>query len=434
MIQKNKLALALFLLIFTCISLGSCEPDTWYADDSVLTDESHGALTNHYVLATGVAKTVTFNSAIILCSANYNYKESLSIRPGVEYATTESDLNRGRGEEVPINTEDFTKSEFEVRLVNLKPGTTYYYRTYAHTSHTSAYKKPCGDTKSFKTPEVVATGKAKNVTHNSATILCTANYNYKESLKPGIIYSTSDKELEYSNPNTTHADIQSFTSSELQVNLNNLKHSTTYYYRAYVLAGENVYYGDIESFTTSVDFSAIEAVDLGLSVKWATMNIGATKPEELGNSFYWGQTSASTSKDWHEFSLSTLMSHGYIDSNNNLCPSYDTATELWGNKWRMPTKDEFEELIKNCDWKKVKKNDRWVYLITGPNSNVIYLPLRNYSSYDTSCHYWTSTSSSSSSKSYYIDLPNGDDNLWYHRPCVYEGPRSSDMYIRPVMK
>lgn len=428
--QKNKLVLALFLLIFTCISLGSCDTDDWYADDSVLTDESHGALTNHYVVATGDAKNVTFNSATILCSANYNYKESLSIKPGIVYSTY-NDL-RNWGIEVPIFTEDFTKSEFEVRLVNLKPGTTYYYCTYAY----SGYNKSYGYTKSFKTPEVVATGKAKNVTHNSATILCTANYSYRESLKPGIIYSTSDKELEYSNPNTTHVDIQSFTSSELQVNLNNLKHSTTYYYRAYVIAGGNVYYGDIESFTTSFDLSTIEAVDLGLSVKWASMNIGATKPEELGDSFYWGQTSASTSKDWHEFALSTLMSHGYIDSNDNLCPSYDTATELWGNKWRMPTQEEVQELMDKCTWKKIEKNGTNVFLITGPNSNVIYMPVREYkSSYyygnDTESHYWTSTASSSAySTSYYLSLDNGS----YKGKRLYGGGRSSEMYIRPVMK
>lgn len=420
--QKNKLVLALFLLIFTCISLGSCDTDDWYADGSVLTDDSHGALTNHYVVATGVAKNVTFNSATILCSANYNYKESLHIEPGVQYS------NNQENGKVLISTKDFTKSELEVRLVNLKPGTTYFYRTYAYSRYNTAY----GDSKSFRTPEVVATGKANNVTHNSATILCTANYSYRESLKPGIIYSTSDKELEYSNPNTTRVDIQSFTSSELQVNLNNLKHSTTYYYRAYVIASGNVYYGDIESFTTSFDLSAIEAVDLGLSVKWATMNIGATQPEELGDSFYWGQTSASTSKDWHEFALSTLQSHGYIDGNNNLCPSYDTATELWGNKWRMPTQKEVQELMGKCTWKKVKKNSTDVFLITGPNSNVIYMPVREYAFYDRESHYWTSTALSwdGYSESYYLSLDNG----YYSNKRLDDVGRSSKMYIRPVMK
>lgn len=266
---------------------------------------------------------------------------------------------------------------------------------------------------------VVATGDVKDVTETSATILFSANYNYKVpfGIKPSIIYSTFYPPKCGDN-HTTQIEVKDFTKSECEVNLDNLNPGTTYYYCAYAIADGSEHYGEVKSFTTPFDYSKLEGVDLGLSVKWANMNIGATQPEETGETFYWGQTSASTSKDWHDFALSTLVSHGYIDNNNNLCPSYDTATELCGDKWRMPTKDEFQELIDKCERKIVEKNGKEVALITGPNGNFIYMPKRG--SY---FKYWTSTSSSS--KAYYWNS--------YYRD-IKETSRADDFYIRPVMK
>lgn len=274
---------------------------------------------------------------------------------------------------------------------------------------------------------VVATGTVRDVRFTSATILCSANYNYKESLgiKPSIIYSTFYPPKCGDN-HTTQIEVKDFTKSECEVNLDNLNPGTTYYYCAYAIADRKEHYGFVESFTTPFDYSKIEGVDLGLSVKWANHNIGASQPEELGESFYWGQTSASTSKDWHDFALSTLVSHGYIDNNNNLCPSYDTATELWGNKWRMPTKDEFLELIDKCEWKIVQKNSKEVVLITGPNGNFIYMPNGGY------FHYWTS--SCSSSKAYYFEWKTYFSIFYNSDRRIIETFRADDSYIRPVMK
>lgn len=275
---------------------------------------------------------------------------------------------------------------------------------------------------------VVATGDVKDVTETSATILFSANYNYKVpfGIKPGIIYSTSKNDLKCGAPNTTQIEVKDFISSSLEVNLENLEHGTTYYYCAYAVADGKEHYSDVKSFTTPFDYSKLEGVDLGLSVKWAIHNIGASQPEELGESFYWGETSASTSKDWHDFALSTLVSHGYIDNNNNLCSSYDTATELWGDKWRMPTKDEFLELIDKCEWKIVKKNGEEVALITGPNGNFIYMPNGGY------FLYWTS--SCSSSKAYYFEWKTYYSIFYNSNRRIIETSRAYNYYIRPVMK
>lgn len=286
---------------------------------------------------------------------------------------------------------------------------------------------------------VVVTGAAKNITHNSATILFSANYNYKESLgiKPSIIYGKwystgydSNYKLEYYGSNRTIIEIEDFNSSECEVTLTNLQPSTTYYYRAHAEVNQYRHsYGEVMSFTTSaapaepIDYSVGEAVDLGLSVKWASKNIGATQPEESGVKFYWGGTEPVQSKyspDWHDFTLSTLKSHGYVDSDNNLCPPYDAAKQKWGGKWRMPSIEECRELVDKCSWKQITRNGRSVYLVTGPNSNVIYMPVTSY---------WTATSYSGTSsywayESYYLSSSKS----------LYSTDRNEIYSIRPVSK
>lgn len=275
---------------------------------------------------------------------------------------------------------------------------------------------------------VVATGDAINVTHNSATILCSANINYKGELRiePGIIYSTDKDNVSYKHLNyVREVKVDDFTSSEYEVTLNDLAPSRTYYYRAYASSYgyNNYHFGEMRSFTTSEKpITQGDAVDLGLSVKWSSLNIGADQPEENGMSYYWGYTTASTSKDWHEFSISTLNNQGYIDDSNNLCPSHDTATDKWGSSWRMPTKEEIQELRDECTWKEVKKNGKDVFLITGPNSNVIYLPIAKY---------WSSTGSSNNS--YYLE-PYRYYSYNPYSLYISTGARGSNFYIRPVHK
>ena len=133
-------------------------------------------------------------------------------------------------------------------------------------------------------------------------------------------------------------------------------------------------------------------VDLGLSVKWATCNIGATSPEECGDYFRWGEITPynlhCTKSDgkYYYRRLSTLE---YID---------DAARNNWNGRWRMPTRSEFEELI-NCDncgtqysefrgiaGYTIKSN------IPGFKGNSIFLPYNTlYSSEPSRFCYWSSS-------------------------------------------
>ena len=112
------------------------------------------------------------------------------------------------------------------------------------------------------------------------------------------------------------------------------------------------------------------AVDLGLSVLWATMDIGASSENESGEGFLWGDPDGRKTEDVKQSSWSRWFSGG--PKINKICgnPQYDTASCLWGSNWRMPTGREFQELAEKCSWM-VEDNDH--VRLTGPNGNSIVL-------------------------------------------------------------
>ena len=182
-----------------------------------------------------------------------------------------------------------------------------------------------------------------------------------------------------------------------------------------------------------------EYVDLGLSVKWATCNVGANKPEDYGNYYAWGETS--TKSDYtvsncqtDRLSISQLQSQGYIDSEGNLTSQYDAATANWGGKWRLPTKTEMQELIDKCTWTWTKQNGVKGYKVTGPNGNSIFLPAagdRGWSSlHDAGSrgNYWSSTPYEDND--YYADYLSFNRNLHY----VGDNFRSYGRSVRSILE
>ena len=128
-----------------------------------------------------------------------------------------------------------------------------------------------------------------------------------------------------------------------------------------------------------------EWVDLGLSVKWATKNVGATSPGDYGDYYAWGETSAKSNYDWISC-FDCLDGTGdswrtyKLDGRTEITPTsgHDTARENWGGTWRMPTDVELEELCKKCKWTWTYKGAHKGYTVTGPNGNSIFLPAAGY--------------------------------------------------------
>ncbi len=153
-------------------------------------------------------------------------------------------------------------------------------------------------------------------------------------------------------------------------------------------------------------------VDLGLSVKWATCNVGATTPEEYGNYYAWGETTPKTTYyDWStykycngdKYSMTkycTYSDYGTVDNKTTLELSDDAAHVNWGGSWRMPTLAEQEELMdtNNCTWRWTTQNGVKGYKVTSKkNGNSIFLPAAGYR-YDSNFYgagndggYWSSS-------------------------------------------
>lgn len=111
-----------------------------------------------------------------------------------------------------------------------------------------------------------------------------------------------------------------------------------------------------------------EYVDLGLSVKWATCNVGASKPEENGTYYCWGRTKNS----WDTPNIT-------MDATNICGTSYDVAHTEWGSTWKLPTKEQFQELIDNCTFSASKQNGVSVIIAKSKkNKQQVIFPLSGY--------------------------------------------------------
>ena len=151
-------------------------------------------------------------------------------------------------------------------------------------------------------------------------------------------------------------------------------------------------------------------VDLGLSVKWATKNVGASSPSDYGGYYAWGETETKSSYDWDNC-FDCLDDTGdswgtyKIGGQTRIVPSsgHDTARENWGGTWRMPTDAEFDELCNKCTWTWTSQGGHKGYKVTGPNGNSIFLPAAGFRDgtdrFDVGEYgsFWSSTLSSSSS-------------------------------------
>ena len=144
-------------------------------------------------------------------------------------------------------------------------------------------------------------------------------------------------------------------------------------------------------------------VDLGLpsGLKWAACNVGATKPEEYGNYYAWGETEPKTTYSWATYkwcngSSSTLTKYcnnasygkdSFTDDKTVLDPEDDAAAANWGGAWRMPTDEEWTELRTNCTWTWTTKNGVNGYEVKSKtNENAIFLPAADDLGY-----YWSSS-------------------------------------------
>ncbi|MBQ2907871.1 MAG: DUF1566 domain-containing protein [Bacteroidales bacterium] len=311
---------------------------------------------------------------------------------------------------------------FTSDLVNLTANTTYYVRAYATNVMGTAY----GEQRSFTTeeeeaeltPPTVITSEVIDITETTAVSGGNVTDDGGATVTArGICWSISQNPTIDDNDGiTTDGNgTGTFTS-----NLTNLKERTTYYVRAYATNEKGTSYGDEISFTTEEEeeegcepdgeIAGHYYVDLGLpsGVKWATCNVGASSPEDYGDYFAWGETSPKA-----EYSWENSVTNGEQMSDISGDAQYDAATANWGGSWRMPTKEQMEELVEHCEWEWTQVNGVNGAKVIGPNGSCIFLPAAGFRDRSSLFHdgydgfYWSSTP-----YDYYYDL-NYAYNLYF---------------------
>ena len=192
-----------------------------------------------------------------------------------------------------------------------------------------------------------------------------------------------------------------------------------------------------------------EYVDLGLSVKWATCNVGANSPEEYGDYFAWGETETYYSSlnplTWKDgksegyWWQSYCGNSGFVewspapyDGNEILTSGYDAAAANWGGDWRMPTAAEWQELLNNTENVWTTKNGVNGRRFTEPNGNTLFLPAAGFRCVDdlyfagSDGYYWSSSLNT--------DNPNGAWHChFYSGKCrMYSYYRYNGLSVRAV--
>lgn len=363
---------------------------------------------------------------------------------GVCWSTSQNPTINGN------HTDDGTgEGDFTSTITGLTAGTTYYVRAYATNVMGTAY----GEQRSFATTSeevllpTVITEEVTDITTDSATSGGNVTSDGGATVTArGVCWSTSQNPtIDDNDGMTTDGNgTGSFTS-----NIPNLAPNTRYYVRAYATNSAGTGYGDEISFTTEEEeeegcepdgeIAGHYYVDLGLpsGLKWATCNVGATSPEDYGDYFAWGETSPKVVYDWDTYlHWNDLDGDGYCDYGEPTINSdisgnvqYDAATANWGGNWRMPTKDEMQELVDHCEWEWTQVNGVNGSKVIGPNGSCIFLPaagirygttLTNDGNYG-SC--WSSTPYDSYAS--HLSFYDGDEG-------VYGSNRYYGQTVRPI--
>lgn len=263
-----------------------------------------------------------------------------------------------------------------------------------------------GEAKTFTTTSVKAsiTAESSNLSYHSATIsgklIVESEGSFTKSAT--LYYSSTASTLEELKFSGAEKTITLGADGSYSINLLSLNCDTQYNYVVVAKVDEVEFNTGIKSFKTLELTEMPEMVDLGLSVKWRSWNLGASKPEDYGGYYQWAGTTDVTDKSiyldysncpyhtgssaysgWTKYIPSDKSSYwsgsGNPDNKTVLDPGDDVAHVKLGGKWRMPTVEEWDELVDNCSWTWTSINEITGYIVqskkTGFTDNWIFLPV-----------------------------------------------------------
>lgn len=361
--MKNKILSGIMLLL--ALVVASCSDDDYSANtaDIITTIETGSA----EVGATSATLSGTVRDLSNASSSSYTV--------GVAYSTSE-DATAG----TKVTGTLASDGTLTTSLTGLTIGQTYYYCTYV-TLQNKVTKY--GEVKSFVTTNADIATAGAVCTEVTATLGGTINIKTSadDAVVKGIKVSTDEAKVKdgrlYKTDNT--ADGNTFS-----IPLTGLVPGKTYYYVAYAQVNSEEKYGEVKSFTTPEQ--TVEFVDLGLSVEWATVNVGAAKETEAGGLYGYGDNTL--------FNVSTQASD-YVATDIQ-GTEYDLASMFIPGAF-TPSKTEIQELLDNTTHEYIVRDGVTGCLFTAANGNSIFLPMAgtrkgtDMSDEGTLGAYWTST-------------------------------------------
>ena len=371
--------------------------------------------------ASGVeAAKATLNAKLDLTDVLYK-----SLTYGFLWGTYESALN------TDYKCTEISDNAISAALTNLSHKTQYWYKAYVKLDSQTFY----GEVKTFTTDvvpvESVSLDKTEytfNTIGNTLTLTATV-----------LPADATDKSVSWSSSGDAVATVDA--SGKVTAVSNG-----TAIIKAEAKDGSGKY---ASCSVTVKTLCPSGAVDLGLSVYWGTTNIGASKPEDYGDYYAWGETEPKESYSWSTykfgtsssgpfFKYNTISSYGSVDDKTELEPEDDVASVKLGGEWRMPTDAEWTELRTKCTWTwTTNYNGTGVkgQIVTATNGNSIFLPAAGYRRdtklYDAGSYgyYWSSSlNTDKPSITWYVNFNSGTV-----RRRDY-GYRSYGQSVRPVSK
>lgn len=370
-----------FLFIAATVLFFSCEPENNTSPAEVL------CITKD---ATGVVGT----NAVLNGNATIKDASSANADAYFYYSATQADAQtlKATGQRVYAGTIPNTGGDFSFALGSLLPLTTYYYMASASIDGSEAQ----GEVKSFTTTDIsvsVTTVAASDISEFGATL--NASLSIENGLQAAVwfIYSDTADDIQSLKNKGKKADSFLLKDGTFSFTMKSLSSNTTYHYLAGAVVNEKEFVGDVQSFSTvNLPYSPGQAVDLGLSVKWSSTNLGATAPDDCGYYFAWGETGSKGSYYWwstYKWSLdgsqNTLTrynsdaKYGAVDKKTDYKDyeyADDPAFKHLGTFWRTPTIDEINELLEKCTWTWKTKTDGYAVegFLVERNGNSIFLP------------------------------------------------------------
>lgn len=297
---------------------------------------------------------------------------------------------KSSGKKITINTIDGSGS-FSFSISDLPYAHSYSVVACAKVHDKEIY----GDVLSFSTNDIsveITTGQATGVDKYTATISGSLIVNNEENLskEAWFVYGT-DSSLNDLKNNGTKVSVTIGANGSFQTNLSNIKSNTTYYFTAAAKVHDKEFFGDVLSFTTvGYTYVAGEPVDMGFGVKWCSHNLGATKPEEIGAYFAWGELEPKQTYTWETYkfcngtkeSLTKYNSAGnlgVVDKKKVLDLEDDAAHVLLGGSWKIPTSDDWYILYLNCSMETYTKNGiKYIKFTSDVNHNSIIVPYAGF--------------------------------------------------------